>query len=312
MWTSATAPIVVGLKDVAGAPGLLRLAGREASLRARPLYLVHAFVWPLFPEVDRRDSRSDPMDGGGHATMIVNARRMLSEAAARVRYAHPDVQVSAEVIDGDAGQVLLRLARDALLVVVGSDRLGRTAALPHDSVAIQLAARAGCPVLLARGAGRTVGPVVVGVDGSPDGRLALSLATDAARLRGVGVLAVHATEPAGRPDAGRSGQPDEVVTLPADLVTPPTHGEPTVPVVVHRTVMAAPADSLIAESRAAQLMVVGARGWRCNLLGPVAQAVLHHAHCPVTVARERRSGQVEGRPAGPGREPARRPGSGLT
>jgi nucleotide-binding universal stress UspA family protein len=281
VWTGATAPVVVGLKDAASAPEVLRLAGREASLRVRPLYLVHAFAWPLFPAADR--------SGTPYDTMVGIARRMVRDAAARVRYVHPDLEVSAEVLDGDAGQILLRLARDAALVVVGSDRLGRVAPFPHDSVAIQLAARASCPVLVAHGVAQTDGPVVVGVDGSPDGRLALSLAIHAARLRDVGVVAVHASEPGERLLAGRSGRPADAGTAPTELVTLPSGGAGTLPV-LHRTVTAAPVDGLVAESWAAQLVVVGARGWRCALLGPVAQAVLHHAHCPVTVARERRVG----------------------
>jgi hypothetical protein len=56
VWTGATAPVAVGLKDAASASGTLRLAGREASLRARPLYLAHAFAWPSFTEVDRTDT----------------------------------------------------------------------------------------------------------------------------------------------------------------------------------------------------------------------------------------------------------------
>jgi nucleotide-binding universal stress UspA family protein len=63
---------------------------------------------------------------------------------------------------------------------------------------------------------------------------------------------------------------------------------PEVPV-RRRLVRGSAAGALVEESKAAQLVVVGARGRGSAaglLLGSVSHAVLHHAHCPVAVVRK--------------------------
>lgn len=59
-------------------------------------------------------------------------------------------------------------------------------------------------------------------------------------------------------------------------------------VVEHRVVHGRAREALSEPSRSAQLLVVGARergGFAGLFLGPVGQALLHHAHCPVVVVR---------------------------
>ena len=58
--------------------------------------------------------------------------------------------------------------------------------------------------------------------------------------------------------------------------------------VSHVVLTGEPLTVLDAQSRAAELMVIGSRGmggFVVLLLGSVSQALLHHAHCPVAVVR---------------------------
>jgi nucleotide-binding universal stress UspA family protein len=243
------APVVVGVKDMATDSDSVRLAAQEAASTGAPLHIVHAFVWELFLSNEYGDDRE-------------LAEQMVGEAVALARGAYPSLTVTSEIVDGDPTRVLLRAATDAALLVLGGQGLARHGTDPALSVSIQVAARACQPVLFACGPERP-GPVVVGVDGSADAAVGLDAAYDEARRRRTSVVVVHA-----------EGAP---------CAEPPP---PAVPA-EHRVVDRPADEALIAESNGAQLVVVGAQGDRPTLLGPVTQAVLRHAHCPVLVARAR-------------------------
>ncbi|QQQ74209.1 universal stress protein [Saccharothrix sp. 6-C] len=146
--------------------------------------------------------------------------------------------------------------------------------------------------------------IVVGVDGSPVSRTALSWAVEEAKLRGCAVeaiLAWHvdygvvigpmtATIAAG---LDRDKIRDDHRRVLEDVV-----GEAGVEV---RTVLAeGDARDVLAEaSRHAALLVVGSRGAgpvREVLLGSVSSYCVHHASCPVVVVREPRPEHVEPKP----------------
>jgi nucleotide-binding universal stress UspA family protein len=238
-------PVVVGVKDLVVDGATVRLAARSAALARRPLRVVHAFVWPLYGVGDERE----------HAVQSVEG------AAARVRAQQPDLDVSAEVVDGAPIEVLLRAASEAALMVLGGQGLTRPTD-PAVSVSVQLAARSTGAVLFARGDERP-GPVAVGVDGSVDAVVGLRVAVEEARLRRTGLMVVHGQGAAcaerGLDEAG----------VPVD----------------HRVVDGPADEALVDVSGGAQLVVVGARGRRPTLLGPVTLAVLRHADCPILVVR---------------------------
>ncbi|MFD0785821.1 universal stress protein, partial [Micromonospora azadirachtae] len=144
--------------------------------------------------------------------------------------------------------------------------------------AIQLAARAGCPVLVARRDPPPQGPVLVGVDGSPSSHQALEWAFDCTRRRGGRLLAIRVVEP-DEDDEETSRQLTHSVDRYAG-------NHPEVPVECH-TIRGDPGSVLVEQSRSAQVAMIAPRGDEPGrgLLGAVAQTLLYHATSPVIVVR---------------------------
>src|SRR6185295_5965727 len=160
-----------------------------AVRRGAELRLVRAFSWTT--------SERPIRDGGRVAQyrdeLLKIARGQVARAARIAADVRPQVETTTQVAIGAPIEVLSSEARRAQLLVLGDRGLGEVAGLVLGSVAVSLAARGACPVVVVRGerAGAD-GPVVVGVDGSPVSEAALAFAFDAAAARGVDLLAVHA------------------------------------------------------------------------------------------------------------------------
>jgi nucleotide-binding universal stress UspA family protein len=184
------------------------------------------------------------------------------------------------------------------MVVLGDRGRGGFAGLLLGSVATAVSAHASSPVVVVRGdvsADPRTGPVVVGVDDSPDGRAAVSAAFAEAAARGVGLVAVRAWAPPATWHCLSRPRHDDAIEemetaerrLLSDVVEPGRGAHPDVTVTLHLPETSA-SDALVSASRDAQLVVVGSRGrggFRGLLLGSVSQQLLHHAHCPVLVVR---------------------------
>ncbi|WP_406103375.1 universal stress protein [Streptomyces sp. NBC_01003] len=144
--------------------------------------------------------------------------------------------------------------------------------------------------------------IVVGVDGSKHSKEALRWAVRQATLVGGRVHAVMSWEwstnpfsfgPAdGATVAGGSEplSPEETSRVRLIDVVTETVGE-SPPVPVHSRMVHGPAAKVLVEaSGAAELLVVGTRGYggfKGALLGSVSQQVTQHAHCSVVVVRHK-------------------------
>ncbi|UUU19024.1 universal stress protein [Streptomyces sp. DSM 40750] len=145
------------------------------------------------------------------------------------------------------------------------------------------------------------GVVVVGVDGSASSLAAVEAAAREARLRGVGLRVVHAffwpamhvplgPSPLGPPEGGIRHMADRLV---AEAVERARAAAPEVDV-SHAVVTGEPLTVLEAQSRAAELVVVGSRGmggFVGLLVGSTAVHLAAHGRCPVLVVREQPSAE---------------------
>ncbi len=292
MGTDPGEAIVVGVDGSDASLSVLRWAVGEAALRHRPLRVVLAFVRPV-EVVGYGFTPTMWPEGAARA----DADRALSDFVAAAEHQAPDLRVSGAVVDGSPATVLIGESASAALLVVGARRTGIPAGLRLGSVSDQVATHARCPVVVVAVDHDPVlaarRPVVVGVDGSESANLAACFAFDEAERRNVGLVAVRAWTPPGRP--WRSDVRPLVLDV-AELetaergllVTDVDRWRSRYPAVrvEHRLVADQPARALLAVARQAQLLVVGSRGlsgFRGLLLGSVGRQVLHHARCPIMV-----------------------------
>jgi nucleotide-binding universal stress UspA family protein len=283
-----TAPVVVGVDGSTHSLDAVGPAAREARLRRRPLRVVYAFIWPYLG-VPLGPSPVGPPDGG----LVNDAERIVQEALTRARVATPDVEVTGAAVIGDAAAVLMEESRTAVLVVVGDRGLGGFTGLLVGSVAVQLAAHATCPVLVARGRPDPTGEVVLGVDGSPANGPAVGFAFEEASRRGCALTAVHTwTHPV-------STGPGDMLPLVYDAAEVEEDEARVLEEALagwrdkypdvelrRQLVHGRTRPTLIEATGRAQLAVVGTRGrggFTGLLLGSVSQAMLHHAQCPVAI-----------------------------
>jgi nucleotide-binding universal stress UspA family protein len=282
--------VAVGVDGSPSALAAVEAAAREAWMRGAELRVVHAFVWPAL-HVPPGGSPLGPPAGAVRESV----EGLLAEAVERALAAAPGVAISHAVIAGETVRALETESRTAQLMVVGHRGSGGFAGLLLGSTAVHLAAHSHCPVMVARGRVKKDGPVLVAVAGSPQDRGTIAFAFDEASLRGTDLIALHAwttwrdhddVRPLDLMVDEETLQADEERLLAEALSG---HRKRYPHVTVHeRVVRGRTRPTLIEASSGAQLMVVGARGrggFAGLLLGSVSQAVLHHAHCPVTVVR---------------------------
>lgn len=268
MAAAADAAVLVGVGSERNYP-VVRLAAQEAAAHNRELHLLHAFNWAAAFEA--------PTVAESRATV----EELLAEATRIATGIAPELSVRSEMVEGPAVTMLVRRSETAFLVAVGDGGMAACAdCVPADAPGVQLAARAGCPVLVARRDPPPQGPVLVGVDGTPSSEGALEWAFDCAAGRGARMLVIRVVEP-DETTEDATGQLEQIVARYADR-------NPAVPTECH-AIRGDPGTVLVEQSRSAQLAVVAARGDEPGrgMLGAVSQSLLYHSPAPVIVVRGR-------------------------
>jgi nucleotide-binding universal stress UspA family protein len=287
-----TRPVIVGVDGSEASLAAVDLAAREAVWRSGTLVVVHADAGrPGHAEPSSRWAAGARRDSEAQ-------HEMLEAVAARARAAHPGLSVGARLCSGDTAQVLHDRSRGACLLVVGHQGRG-LARLGVGSVALTVVDEATVPVIVHRPFDTSTDvasprPVLVGVDTTPASLAVVEFGFVEASLRGAPLHAMyvwseHADEepPELRPErSGFAQAQDQAERMLAEAIAGWAEKYPDV--VVRRTVRHSldPAAALTAESRSAQLVVVGtSRRSRLSrlLMGSVRHALVHRAGCPVVV-----------------------------
>ncbi|HVX46761.1 MAG TPA: universal stress protein, partial [Mycobacteriales bacterium] len=151
------ATIVVGVDESAASMRAVEFGAREAQLRDCRLRLLHACVYPGMHEtwIASEDEPVNRLD------------TFMRQNAERARIIVPTLEVTTEVVFQDTVTALMKESHDAAAMVVGSHGFGGFSELLIGSTAVELSSHAGCPVFVTRGRAHPQGPVLLGLDGTP-------------------------------------------------------------------------------------------------------------------------------------------------
>jgi nucleotide-binding universal stress UspA family protein len=286
--------ILVGIDGSEPAIAALRWAAAEAARHRAELEVVVAYHWRV-PGVSFRSDEEVQRVANETAGDLAAAASGLAQEVA------PDLTVRSTALLGDPVPVLMRAAQEADLLVLGHRGREGFAGLLLGSVGLRMAAHAPGPVVVVRGrADHATGPVVVGLDGSPSSEAAAQVAFTEAAVRQDALVAVTAYPALDRawvvPSSPVPGAADGTETVERELAErlagQLAAWRDKYPGVRVRdmVVRGGAAGTLAQMSKRAGLVVVGSRGHGAlhgMLLGSVGLQLLHHADCPVLIARTR-------------------------
>ncbi|MFJ9542482.1 universal stress protein [Streptomyces sp. NPDC101225] len=285
-------PVIVGVDGSASGFDAVDLAAREAHPREAPLRIVLALGRPSV----RLPTGTAPWNPGDQGLEAM-ALGVLARAEERAHQVAPGIEITRSVGAGEAFEVLEIESRSAVPAALGSRGRSAFAGLLLGSTAVRLAAHGRCPLMVVRGRAAPTGPVLLAVDGSPAGQAAVEFAFAETALRKAPLVARHVWNTWS--EGAYEGPGDPLTAVVVDVAHLRETGQHLMDVAVassqedvpqvaveRRPVRSRIRPALIDVSRQAQLVVTGARGrggFTALLLGSVGQALLHHAHCTVTV-----------------------------
>ncbi len=268
--------IVAGYDGSAGGDDALRWAAREAW--ARGTVLTICLAWPP-------DDLALLGDPGAQHDVRQRSKEILARGVRLVGSVPDLAEVRTVQPEGSPARVLVERSGTAEMVVVGSHGYGGLAGSLLGSVSWHVACDGQGRIVVVRGHWRPVnqsaGPVVTGVDGSPESQAALAFAFEEATLRDVPLIAVCALADA----PGRLGGAARMEEEFSRLVAPAEKENPEV-TVLRQVAFGAPRNALLTAAAEAQMLVVGSRGLGGldgMSLGSVAGTLLQHSPCPVAV-----------------------------
>lgn len=283
--------LTVGLDGSPESLAAARWAADEAERRRLTLRLLHA--WPvLAPEPTHLPSEIDQNYWAKH---IVHTTR--AELQAR----RPGLTIVGNLVPDEAQHALVQAASESEMLVLGSRGLAPVESYFLGDIGMSVVARAERPVVLVRAAppehrpspasGTPAGVVVaLKLHGPCDDLLEFAFTTAAARhlpLRAVHGRSVplHAHTPWGLDRSVTEGIIQDAQQHLGQALRPWREKFPGVPV-ADLTPLESPAKAVLQAAEDADLLVVGRRRRHptpAPRLGPVTQAAIHHARCPVAV-----------------------------
>ena len=183
----ATKPVIAGADGSQESLRAVEWAAREAVLRGTSLRIVTIAVLP--PRMSPNPANPDTVAG----TIEHSMSQALAAAAQRAAAVAPALSVDTQQMTGSPDEVLIGIAPEASMLVLGSRGSGGFSALILGSVSRYLATNAPVPVVVAREETTAADrEIVVGVRDPGQAAAALEFGFQEAALRQARLLAVHA------------------------------------------------------------------------------------------------------------------------
>ncbi len=290
---STSTQVVVGYDASPDSRAALDWAVREAASRHLGIRVVYCE-----PDVTAWEGAAAAMAGSPPIDVALphGGPALVAEAADVVTRA--GVPVETVTTSGAIAAVLVEQSRTAVMVAIGSRGHGAVSSAILGSTVSHVASHAHCPVIVVQAQGAADGPVVVGVDGSPESEELVGWAIDHASRHGLSLEVLHSYAIPVYPGVVPYVPPVEITTATAGFEQRVTsevlagwrEKYPDVEVVTN-VAHGRPGPALVAATERASLTVVGSHGrgaFLGMLLGSTSQSLLHHAKGSVAVLRHRK------------------------